>query len=150
VNRAFTAMLFSVIAFAHNASCAGISDSGIERQLRLNVGQTQLRLEDHDGMCHAIAQTKLGSATQYALDIPWPCGFHTDKAGLIRTIQETGYVYVLVESSRPTASLSKDCETHLRSIRIKETNIEVSRHKDRVASCPPFQWDTILFKELFN
>jgi hypothetical protein len=150
MNRILMALLIAVIAIVHNASCAGTSDSDVQQKLHLNVGQTQLQLEEHNGMCNAIASTEQGYTAQHALGIPWPCRFHTDKAGNIRTIQEAGYVYVLVESSSRTTNLSNDCETHLQAIRARGTSIEVSQHKDRVASCPPFQWDAVLFKELFN
>jgi len=150
MSRIFIAFVISVIVVVRNASCAETSDSDIQQKLLLRVGRTQLRLEGRNGSCHAIASTEHGSAAQYALGIPWPCRFHTNKAGQIRTIQDSGYVYVLVESSKRTTTTSNDCETHLRSMRAKGTSIEVSQHKDRVATCPPFQWDIVLFKELFN
>jgi hypothetical protein len=151
MNRNFVPLLIVVIAALHNSSCAGTIDSDAQQKLQLNVGQTQLRLEDSKGMCSAIASAEHGSTAQYALDIPWPCRFHTDKADNVRTVQGAGYTYVLVESStRTTHPSSDDCVTHLQSIRIKGLSVEISPHKDRVASCPPFQWDAILFKELFD
>jgi len=151
MNRIIIPLLIAVIAVLHNSSCAGTTDSDAQQKLQLKVGQTQLRLEDGNGMCSAIVSTEHGSATQYALDIPWPCRFHTDKAGNVRTIQGADYIYILVESSKRTTNPSSDdCETHLQSIRIKGKSVEISPHKDRVASCPPFQWDAVLFKELFD
>jgi hypothetical protein len=150
MNRILMAFLIWVIVVVHNASCAETSDSDMQQNLLLRVGQTQLRLEGRNGICYAVASTEQGSAAQYALGIPWPCRFHTNKAGQIRTIQDSGYLYVLVESSKRATTASNDCETHLRSMRARGTSIEVSQHKDRVATCPPFQWDTVLFKELFN
>ncbi len=143
-------VLISVIAVKPYASFAETSNLDSSQQLQLNVGQTKLWLEDHNGTCHAIASTEQGSTAQHVLGIPWPCHFHTDRTGNIRTLQEGGYVYALVESSRRVAQLSHDCETYLQSIRVRGASIEVSQHKDRVASCPPFQWDSVLFKELFN
>ena len=143
-------LLISLIALVHSASCAGTPESDVAEKLQLKIGQTQLRLEGREGMCNAIASTVGGTTSQYALRIPWPCRFHTDKAGNIRTIQEAGFAYVLLESSRRTINLSNDCETHLQAIRVRGQSIEISQHKDRVASCPPFQWDTVLFTELFN
>ncbi len=151
MSRVFTPLLIAVVAVLNNASCAGTIDSGGHPKLQLKVGQTQLRLEDGDGVCRAIASTREGAAARYILDVPWPCQFHVDKAGNVRTIQGAGHVYVLVESStRVKGASSDDCETFLRSIRINGKRVEVSPHKDRVASCPPFQWDALMFKELFD
>ena len=151
MNRVFTPLLIAVVAVLNNASCAGSADPGAHPERQLKLGQTQLRLEDGNGKCRAIALTGDSAAVQYALDGPWPCRFHVDKAGHVRTIQGAGYVYVLVESSKRTTSASSDdCETHLQSIRMHGRRVEVSPHKDRVAACPPFQWDVLLFKELFD
>ena len=55
--------------------------------------------------------------------------------------------------SRPRAAAepaSNDCETFLQAVRVQGNAVEISPHHDRVASCPPFQWDTVLFRELFE
>ena len=151
MNRVFTPLLLAVVAVLNNVSCAGTVDPGVQPKLQLKVGQTQLRLEDGGGVCRATASTGEGAAARYILDVPWPCHFHVDKAGNVRTIQGASHVYVLVESStRVKGASSDECETFLRSIRINGKRVEVSPHRDRVASCPPFQWDALVFKELFD
>jgi len=40
--------------------------------------------------------------------------------------------------------------TQLRAIRIAGKQLQISEHKDVVASCPPFQWDRLKFTALFD
>ena len=86
----------------------------------------------------------------YSLDIPWPCNFHKNKSGEVRIIRNGKYAYSLIESSKPAPGNDHDCETHLRAIRATGQTVFISQHKDKVASCPPFQWDKMVFTELFN
>lgn len=151
MNRIFTPLLIVGISALQNSSCAGTTASDAQQKLQLKIGNTQLWLEDDNGVCSAIVSTEHGSAVQYPADIPWPCRFHADKVGNVRTMEGAGYIYVLIESSKGAKNPSSDdCETHLQSIRIKGKSVEISPHKDLVASCPPFQWDAVLFKELFD
>lgn len=149
MNRSRTLLILTAILAMSNVSCADPTTLDAPKPLRLTVGKVQVSLEARNGKCHAIS-SQGGSATQQELDIPWPCHFHTNRAGEIRTIRENGYAYGIIESSRPKPKPSADCETYLQSIRIKGAITEVSQHKDQVASCPPFQWDEYIFLELFD
>lgn len=115
----------------------------------LNIGQFSIRLEGRGEACFAAA-TADGKTQIYNLHIPWPCNFHRDMTGNFRIVEVADYRYVLIESSKRQPTTSRDCETHLRSIRVIGRSIEISQHKDLVASCPPFQWDSYVFWELFD
>ena len=119
---------------------------------QLNIESRRLALGDRDGRCalevHGSNGNGKGRGAPIATGIPWPCAFHTDSKGSVRTFRRKAYTYALMESSR--AENPKDCETHVQSVRISSTKVQISPHHDRLASCPPFQWDNILFTELFN
>ncbi|MCK9607153.1 MAG: hypothetical protein M0R33_11970 [Methylomonas sp.] len=151
MKRISKTLLMSVAVFSNNVSCGKANTSDIaQQQLYSNKAGTQIRLLEYHGNCQAISLTEDGTIVRYALDMPAPCHFHTDKMGNIRTLDESGYVYILIESSKQMPRQHSDCETHLQSIRIKGTLVEISKHKERVASCPPFQWDAFMFTELFD
>lgn len=150
MNRQLGVWVFSAILLLQGAACAQAGKPETQQNRRLSVDQIDLRLEERSGSCSAVASVNQRAAADHPLGIPWPCNFHTDGTGAVRTIQGSGYVYALVESSQQTAAEGNDCETHLRSIRLSGRSIDVSQHQDRVASCPPFQWDTMLFRELFD
>jgi hypothetical protein len=86
------------------------------------------------------------------LALPAACSFHRTGQGVIRVhTYGRGREHVfLVEHSRPHPTLSQDCETRVQAIRITPKKVAVSPHTDRVASCPPFQWDEAMFRGLFE
>ena len=141
-------ILFNVIFIL---SCATKTSSDFEKNVQLKVGEVQLMLKDFNGKCRAVFLSDHGHSTYHDLDIPWSCNFHTNNLGNVRTVEEADYIYILVESSKKVELLSSDdCETYIQSIRIKGKSVEISQHKDRVASCIPFQWDSNVFKGLFD
>lgn len=65
-------------------------------------------------------------------------------------VTEGGYTYVLIESRDRHVEKDKQCITRLRSLRLRGGQIYISPHAERVATCPPYQWDTYVFTELFD
>ena len=116
----------------------------------LKLAGTQLLLEEQGAVCY-LKNIKDGKRTGSAisLGIPAPCAFHKDKAGKVRMIRKGKYDYALVESSKRVGN-GTECETHLRSVRADDKQFQISQHKDKVASCPPFQWESMSFTELFD
>ena len=84
------------------------------------------------------------------LQIPAPCVFHRDRSARLRVLRRGPASYLLIESSRPRADAAPDCDTQLQAVRIVGHRIEVSPFRERVAACPPFQWDPLMFTELFR
>jgi hypothetical protein len=137
---------FSVIFLIGSVvACGGNLDEGI-----VKLADAQLQLEERNQMCY-VKNISLSNRTEiYDLGIPWPCGFHKSKSGEVRIIRSGKYEYSLIESSQRIPGSERDCETHLRAVRAKDNKVHISEHKDKVASCPPFQWDKLVFTELFK
>ena len=142
--------LFLAIVTLFSVSCAGIEDSKVNQNLQASIASTQLRLEDRNGLCGLVARTAKGPDIRLGLSVPWPCNFHLDMSGNLRAIHKAGFAYALIESSKRMPTPSRDCETYIQSLRVKVSHVEISQHHDRVASCPPFQWDSVMFMELFD
>lgn len=115
-----------------------------------NLAGNTLQLENNNGVCAVISRSNGGETKTYQAGIPWPCNFHKNKSGSVRITRNRQYEYLLIESSKPAGENSRDCETHLQSIRAQGEQLQVSQHQEKVASCPPFQWDEVLFTELFD
>jgi len=115
----------------------------------VKLAGSRLQLEEHDQICHVINLSSTKKSQMYSLEIPWPCNFHKNRSGEVRIIRNGKYEYLLVEASTPVPD-SHDCETHLRAIRATGKKAYISEYKDKVASCPPFQWDKLVFTELFR
>ncbi|MDJ0656367.1 MAG: hypothetical protein QNJ40_19565 [Xanthomonadales bacterium] len=111
------------------------------------VNDHQLKLTGHSTSCQL-----LDPKTHAVMDllIPAPCQVHRTTQGTVRVHQESGRHYFLVESSRPHPELPDDCETHLQSVMVYQGTVTPSSLSDRVAACPPFQWDTKVFTGLFD
>ncbi len=112
----------------------------------VKLANTQLILLQQEQVCHIKQHNS--SASAHSLKLPWPCQFHTKKDGKVRVIKRGQYDYLMVESSKKIAN-SRDCDTEMRSIRARADKWEISEYSNKVASCPPFQWNAVVFGELF-
>lgn len=90
------------------------------------------------------------SSGMVRLEMPPPCRFHRGRDGIVRVKKAAGRIHALVESSRPHPELPRDCITLLRGIAVALSDVRVSRHTAKVASCPPAQWDEKVFTGLFD
>lgn len=111
------------------------------------IAKVTLSLEQQGNSCH-IKNTSSSTPAQN-LNLPWPCQFHTDKSGQPRIVRSGKFDYLLVEASNQAAN-SQDCDTQLRAVRAHGGKWQVSQYQDKVASCPPFQWDNMVFTALFK
>ncbi|MDH4394928.1 MAG: hypothetical protein QE278_04555 [Limnobacter sp.] len=114
-----------------------------------SVQGISLALSHARGMCQLIA-TKDDTIRTFPLKMQWPCAFHVDLNSDIRVEKEGSASYIIVESARRQDSDPRDCQTSLKSVKIQQSNVEVSKNMAQLASCPPFQWDSYVFTELFN
>jgi hypothetical protein len=135
------------IALSSPTAAANDTDAAI---VSMKLGEVRLVLEERGSVCFMKRVDVGGGERFYSLNIPHPCTFHKSTHGDVRTIRRGKYQYALVESSKHAGAGASECETHLRAIRAAGTHFQISRHKDKVASCPPFQWDRLLFTELFD
>lgn len=115
---------------------------------KASVQGVSLSLTPVKGMCQLTAKKGEATHTQ-PLNMQWPCAFHLDLSSEVR-IKKSGVAsYVIVESFKRQDEPSKDCQTSLKSVKIQKSKAEVSKNTAQVASCPPFQWDSYVFTELF-
>jgi len=105
-----------------------------------------LLLEERNGNCRLLVPEQPG----IDLSLKWPCQFHRDANGTLRTKQVGTRQVILVESSEPMPSPSRDCRTEIQAIRSTGKGLEASSAVSRVAACPPFQWDEKVFIGLFE
>ena len=111
------------------------------------IDSINYKLSNNSGLCQLEIPR---SNTTIALKIPYPCDVHVDKNKSIRIFDNKGQKYIIIEHSIPHPVLPGDCQTSLQSIVITEEHTKASEYIDVVASCPPYQWDTKVFKGLFR
>lgn len=111
------------------------------------IGDLLLQLSESQGACRL--QVVGPAPSSVALDLPAPCAFHRDPSAEIRTVQHADSIVLLIESSIPLPESPGDCDTRLKAVAIEAGKVVVSPHTDQVASCPPFQWDEMMFLGLF-
>jgi len=56
----------------------------------------------------------------------------------------------LIEHSVPNPKSPGDCDTHIQAVLLSAEGARSSRAVERVAMCPPFQWDDVMFVGLFD
>ncbi|AZE49418.1 hypothetical protein C4K04_3748 [Pseudomonas chlororaphis] len=105
-----------------------------------------LLLEERNGNCRVLVPQQPG----IDLSLKWPCQFHRDPSGTLRTRQVGTRQVILVESSEPLPSPSLDCRTEIQALRSTGQGLEASSAVSRVTACPPFQWDEKMFIGLFE
>lgn len=131
--------LMLIAAIITTNACASASSFKIDKET--------FDLVDNSNFCQVIS---VSQEIKLNLLIPWPCQVHKDSSGKVRIFKKSEKKYILVESAVPHPELPNDCITQLQAVMIYEGGIKQSEHKDTVASCPPFQWDTKVFTELFS
>ncbi|MFC5699302.1 hypothetical protein ACFPU0_27685 [Pseudomonas sp. GCM10022186] len=139
--RPIHALLCTALCIALPA-CA---QSGADTATQARFGERQLALQEREGRC---ALVEPGQAN-LDLQLKWPCQFHLDQEGGLRTRQVGDNRVLLVESSEKVPD-SQDCRTEIQAIRAHGNGLEASRAVSRVAACPPFQWDEKVFIGLFE
>ncbi|BBN55700.1 hypothetical protein TRE132_38250 [Pseudomonas chlororaphis subsp. aurantiaca] len=105
-----------------------------------------LLLEERNGNCRVLVPQQPG----IDLSLKWPCQFHRDPSGTLRTKQVGTRQVILVESSEQLPSPSQDCRTEIQALRSTGQGLEASSAVSRVTACPPFQWDEKMFIGLFE
>lgn len=121
------------------------AQSGTDTATRARIGERQLALKEHDGRCALVEPGQAG----LDLQLKWPCQFHLDREGGLRTRQVGENSVLLVESSEKVPD-SQDCRTEIQAVRTHGNGLEASKAVSRVAACPPFQWDDKVFIGLFE
>jgi hypothetical protein len=91
-----------------------------------------------------------GKTGEVKLQMPPPCQFHQGRDGMVRVVASQGKQYILVESARRVKDPAQGCITFIRALAIALRTVRVSPHVSRVATCPPFQWDEMMFTALFE
>lgn len=126
--------------------CSGtLSDtSGTLDQKQAEIAGTSVMLRNASGRCRLET-----SASSSSLEIPWPCDFHRGPDNTVRTITAGNTVIFLLENSQPHPDLPDDCVTQLQAVKVNDSDMHVSEYTDKVAACPPFQWDKKMFTGLF-
>ncbi|PXX52819.1 hypothetical protein SAMN05660489_06013 [Pseudomonas sp. LAMO17WK12:I10] len=106
-----------------------------------------LLLEERNGNCRVLVPQQPG----IDLSLKWPCQFHRDPSGTLRTKQVGTRQVILVESSEQLPPPSRDCRTEIQALRSGSgQTLEASAAVSRVTACPPFQWDEKMFIGLFE
>lgn len=113
---------------------------------RARFAGQQLELRDQDGQCTLIKPDQ----SDLKLLLKWPCQFHRDPNGRLRTKRVGSTPVLLIESSEKMPAPSQDCHTEIQALRAIEGGLEPSPAVSQVASCPPFQWDEKVFIGLFE
>jgi hypothetical protein len=145
----FEMMAPAVLLLVFTAGCAAASDhTTIGRTVAEIAGYT-LSLHNHGGRCQ-LHYLGTAAAGNIKLQIPWPCQFHLDRDGDVRTLAVADAEVAVVEHAAPDPESPKDCDTRLQALRISGRDIRASEYSDRVAACPPFQWDEPVFTGLFE
>lgn len=146
MNRRLTVHCAALLATL--AWCGGVQPAPVDPVRQATLGHWQLSLHDHAGRCQLHSQAPRSPRREVLTAIPWPCSFHIDRRGAVRVLQHKGQSFALVESALVVDP--SNCVTHLQAVRATRASVKLSESHDRVASCPPFQWDDMLFTALFK
>ncbi len=111
----------------------------------------QLPLKVQSNVTGCVVVWSGGGAVQSLnVGIPGPCDLHRNLSGEVRIHKEENRSIVLIEHSvqDPTRG-GKTCITEIRALAFDAAQVTLSRSTSRVANCPPFQWDQMVFTALF-
>ncbi|MBM7069315.1 hypothetical protein [Actibacterium sp. 188UL27-1] len=98
--------------------------------------------------CHVVMMTEARDQV-VELDVSGLCQLHRDSTGAPRSVEGPVGRIFLVEQSVPATDGSGDCDTQVQAVAVGEDGLVVAPNTARVASCPPFQWDEVMFLGVF-
>ena len=136
-----------VAAAVATSGCSG-AQSGSPKILderQADIGETSMTLREDSGKC--LLDT---NANSFRLDIPWPCDFHRGPDDAVRTMTFDDTLIFLLENSKAHPDLPDDCVTQVQAVKAIDGGWQASEYTDKVAACPPFQWDEMMFTGLFS
>lgn len=119
----------------------------------ITVSGYKISLFQNGAKCWISYAKKGGKVKELRLNLPMslPCQFHRDDKGKLRTKNVNGSTIILIESWQPEAKpiqdVKKYCDTQIQALVIKKGKV-VLGGVDKVAMCPPFQWDDYMFSSL--
>ncbi len=131
---------------SHEAANAGapsaqIPAPAVESVTKATIANVKLSLENGAAGCALIA----GEAKALPIKLPAGCAFHTDANGAVRSMAKDGGIVVLIETSAAAGPGSKDCDTRVEAVLIRDGGAKPSGAISRVAACTPMQWDDAMF-----
>ena len=115
---------------------------------RASVGAVQLALLPDGSACRLL---QLGADTDQVIRLPLAglCQFHRDPGGALRVMDSPDGAIFLVETAVPKSDSPGDCDTQVLAVRMTANGPVAAATPARVASCPPFQWDDVMFLGAF-
>ncbi len=131
-----------------NASSTGVVAPQSSGDTSVTVLGTSLLLVDGTP-CIVRARREAGNI-DLRLSVSSPCALHRDRDGAIVTRVVNGTHVLLVERSERDATRPGSCDTRVQAIAVTPDAVRVSKAVERVAMCPPFQWDDVMFLALLK
>ncbi len=125
----------------------GVAAQATPAPLEYTVPRVVLRLQHGNAGCELLIHRPPARPRSVATALPWPCAFHTNPQGQVRSHLQAAASYLLIESSAPTQG--RDCDTRLQAVRVRGDIVRLAPHSSRLASCPPFQWEAPVFTGAF-
>jgi hypothetical protein len=141
-------LIFAII-FLYGCAKTNDTRMGEDQVRKILIEGVEFELYDEMKQC-GIRYSRNGEVKTIAMNIPWPCDFHRALDGEVRKKKTTGSLYLLLESSNKYPGSDGSCETHIQGIKLGGDLIVSSEYHDKVASCPPFQWDDKMFTGLYK
>jgi len=86
--------------------------------------------------------------SQFPLKINGPCQFHLDLKGKLRVKMIEGTPVMLIETFEKMPG-DIGCITDVQAVRMRQGRLIASRGVNHVASCPPFQWDEVVYRGMW-
>ncbi len=126
---------------------AGVAAQAASAPLEYTVPRLLLRLQGGAAGCELVIHKPPARPYTAATAVPWPCAFHTNPQGQVRSHAQGAASYLLIEASTPTQG--RDCDTRLQAVRVRGDSVRLAKYASRLASCPPFQWEAPVFTGAF-
>lgn len=112
------------------------------------LGDFSASVEAGDGACQ-LRLARGESVATYRLALPSPCALHLAADGSPRVVKRGDGLFFLIESSTPPSAGSLDCDTRIQAVRLDGFGADLAPVVERVAACPPMDWDDAVFLSQF-
>jgi hypothetical protein len=111
---------------------------------RAQMNEASLVLVSDNTACRLVRLSEAGDVV-LRLPLSGLCLFHRDDKGALRVMESPEGPIFLIESTRLLPENPQDCDTRVLAIRAAGDGLTPAPTPSRVAMCPPFQWDDVMF-----
>lgn len=129
------------------SACSHETKSAVQQIVVLD--ETVLKIAETENQCRVIWSRKRSAGGRVDLALRPPCNFHRQSDGRLNSRGDSKRKVILIESMIGKKDQQGHCKVQVARVAISPSGVSASPNVANVSSCPPFQWDDVMYSGTF-